>query len=109
MTKESSLISKLHTLACALPLAVSISACHKIPAEASGPGECREYTEDNLSALRSKGDLASARKMRDLLMECDVSMQRFDDALHWAKVAAESGDVEDKRVYDGLLQASQKK
>jgi hypothetical protein len=83
-------------------IALIQSACSNQRMEASAPGECRNFNEQHRSALRSKGDLAAARELRDLLLNCDVSKAHVEDAVRWAKIAADLGDAEDERAYQLL-------
>ena len=82
--------------------------CDRKVDNSSGDSACVNYTEVNLASLRKKGDLTSARLLRDMLFECDLTKKRFDEALYWAKVAADQGGDEDQRVYEALLEASQR-
>ena len=69
-------------------------------AEVSGPSYCKDYSEPVLKELAQKGDLESVRYLRDLHMDCDVGMKHQGEALRWAKIAAEMGNAEDKRIDD---------
>lgn len=89
-------------------LAILSSACdHKVESSSSD-STCIDYTDDNLVSLKQKGDLASARLLRDMLLECDLTKTRFEEALYWAKIAADQGGDEDRRVYEAYLEGSQR-
>lgn len=88
---------------CSLLVAFLIVGCGRKANEISGNGACNDYTESHLSQLRAKGDLQSARDLRDLILDCDLTKERFEEALMWAKIAAEKGNALDKKNYQALI------
>ena len=89
-----------------LVLAGLLAACNAHQTGVSTNGICREYTEENVSKLSSRNDIDAARSLRDWFVECDPSKSRFDEALAWAKLAAEKGNAEDERIYKGLAEGA---
>jgi hypothetical protein len=107
MTRGSTLISKAVLSAWLLGV-LGLSACDKENAAVSGPGECRQFTQQNLAVLRSKGDLESARTLREILIQCDLSRSLSDEALSWARIAADLGNEDDKQAYEDMKNALKK-
>ena len=87
-------------------LVILLAARGSRDVEVSGDSACRGYTEENIAVTSRRNDLEAARTLRDWFIECDLTKERFDDALKWAKVAAEKGTAEDRRFYQGLVEAA---
>src|SRR5262245_5611578 len=100
--------SRFARLYIAIILCALIASCDRTDDGVAGDSACRDFNEDAIEILREKSDLTSARSLRDMFIECDLTKKKFDEGLHWAKIAAELGNEEDKLAYQALLEASQR-
>lgn len=75
-------------------------------AASSSSSWCLEFDQSGISGLKARNTLESARKLRDFYMECDTTGRHAEEALVWAKKAAELGNAEDKRIDQGLIEAN---
>ncbi|MGQ5524829.1 hypothetical protein ACUHMQ_16420 [Chitinimonas sp. PSY-7] len=84
---------------------VAILMCNMLYAAetVSGPSYCQVFKEAKEKRLAKSGNLEAIRKLRDFYLDCSLGKE-LDQALYWAKRAAEKGNAEDKEVLSQLSQ-----
>ncbi|WP_152181151.1 hypothetical protein [Xanthomonas sp. LMG 12459] len=70
-------------------------------APVSGDGSCRKFDVVSSRSKAEGGELMAIRGMRDYYLDC-VSHNNGPEALHWGKLAAEKGGIQDKETYESL-------
>jgi hypothetical protein len=106
MMQVNSLRSRTFRAGLLFAVALANSGCERSTKEVSGPAFCRQFDLEKAKTAAASITLESARALRDFYIECDVGLKYTKDALEWARKASELGGDEDKRIYQGLVEAN---
>ncbi|WP_267087304.1 hypothetical protein [Xanthomonas sacchari] len=67
----------------------------------SGDESCRKFDVVSSRSKAESGELMAIRVMRDYYLDC-VLHNNGPEALHWGRLAADKGNIQDKETYESL-------